>query len=82
MIVLKDKEDFQIVEIFDTAQEFKNYLDECLKELDEGMKADGIFEEGTGICGTVPLEKASFRVKLETFMETCGISLSDKVGEL
>lgn len=81
MIVLRDDEDFQIVEIFDTAQELKTYIDDCLKEIDEGMKADGIYEEGTGVCGTIPLEKATFRTKLETFMETCGVILSDNIGE-
>lgn len=79
MIVLKDSENLDIVEIFDTAQEFKKYVDDCLKEMDEGMKADGIFEEGTGVCGAIPLEEATFRTKLETFIDACGIILSDEI---
>lgn len=74
MIILKNEE-FDvcgIAELFDTVTEFKTYVFNALKEMDEGMRADGLFEENEGICGKVPLEQATFGLQLETYLETTG----------
>ena len=74
MIILRNEE-FDvccIAELFDTATEFKAHVFNTLKEMDEGMRADGLFEENEGICGKVPLEQATFGLQLETYLETTG----------
>ena len=74
MIILRNEE-FDvcgIVELFDTATEFKTYVFNALKEMDEGMRADGLFEGNEGVCGEIKLENASFGVQLETFLEATG----------
>lgn len=71
MIILRNEE-FDvcgITELFDTATEFKDYIFKVLKGLDEGMRADGIFNENEGICGHIKLEDACFGLQLNTFLE-------------
>ena len=72
MIILRNEEFSAcgIAELFDTATEFKAYVFKALKEMDEGMRADGLFNENEGICGQIKLEKANFGLQLETFLET------------
>lgn len=80
MIILRNEE-FDvcgIAELFDTATEFKAYVFKALKEIDEGMRADGLFNENEGVCGQIELEKASFGLQLETFLEATGNTIEIK----
>lgn len=79
MIVLKNSCSLEIEEMFDTVAEFKEYVDKCLREMEDGMRADNLFEEGEGVCGKVPIEKAPFGTKLETFLGAFEITLSEKI---
>ena len=66
MIILKDDEN-AIVNLFDTATEFKAYIEQSLNEMEEGMLADG---EGT-IFNT-DIEEQSFYRQLAMYLEmTC-----------
>lgn len=66
MIILKD-EDNEIINLFDTAAEFKAYIEQTLNEIEEGMLADG---EGT-IFNT-DIEEQSFYSQLNMYCEmTC-----------
>ena len=66
MIILKDEEN-AIVNLFDTAAEFKAYIFEALKTMEKGMIADG---EGT-IFNT-DIETQSFYSQLNMYCEmTC-----------
>lgn len=42
MIILRNTTNNRIFEMFDTANEFKNYIRKYLYEMQEGMRADGL----------------------------------------
>ena len=66
MIILKDEEN-EIVNLFDTAKEFKAYIEQTLKSMENDMIADG---EGT-IFNT-DIEEQSFCNQLRQYLDmTC-----------
>lgn len=66
MIILKD-EDNEIINLFDTAAEFKAYIEQTLNEMEEDLLADG---EGT-IFNT-DIEEQSFHRQLKMYCDmTC-----------
>jgi N-acetylglutamate synthase/N-acetylornithine aminotransferase len=71
MIILKDEEN-AIVNLFDTAKEFKEYILEVLNEMEKGMIADG---EGT-IFNT-DIEEQGFHNQLAMYLD-----LTDETVEI
>ena len=66
MIILKD-EDNEIVNLFDTAAEFKAYIEQTLNEMEEGMLADG-----EGKIFNTDIEEQSFYSQLKMYCDmTC-----------
>lgn len=66
MIILKDEEN-EIVDLFDTAAEFKAYIEQTLNEMEKGMFADG-----AGQIFNTDIEEQSFYNQLEMYLEmTC-----------
>ena len=66
MIILKD-EDNEIVNLFDTAAEFKAYIEQSLNEMEKGMLADG-----EGQIFNTDIEKQSFHRQLAMYLDmTC-----------
>lgn len=72
MIILKDEEN-AIVNLFDTAKEFKEYIEMTLNEMEEGMIANG---EGT-IFNT-DIEEQSFYSQLAMYLEMTGETVEIK----
>lgn len=66
MIILRNEEK-EIVNLFDTAEEFKNYIAIALNKMEEGMLADGI-----GAIFETEIEKQSFYNQLKMYCSlTC-----------
>lgn len=66
MIILKNEEN-AIVNLFDTAAEFKAYIEQTLNEMEEGMLADGL-----GQIFNTDIEEQSFYSQLAMYLEmTC-----------
>ena len=69
MIIIRDEENICIVEMFDTVKEFKQYIDNYLKEMEDGMNADKLLEYRGGNLLEMPLDKAGFSYKLSSYKD-------------
>lgn len=66
MIILKDEEN-EIVNLFDTAAEFKAYIEKSLNEMEKDMLADG-----EGKIFNTDIERQSFYRQLKMYCDmTC-----------
>ena len=65
MIVIQYKDNSGIVDIFDTAKEFKAYINDYLKEMRDGMAKDGLLEEDDTLNY---LDKLSFATLLDNYL--------------
>lgn len=66
MIILRNEEN-EIVNLFDTAEEFKDYIEQALNEMEEGLLADGM-----GTIFDTDIEEQSFYNQLKQYCEiTC-----------
>ena len=68
MIIIKSEEG-HIVEVFDTAKEFKYYIDEYLQKMEKGMNEDKLLEERNRMLLEIPLDKAGFTYKLNSYLD-------------
>ena len=66
MIVIQYKDNSGIVDIFDTAKEFKEYINDYLKEMRDGMAEDGLLEENDTLNY---LDKLSFETLLDNYLQ-------------
>lgn len=66
MIVIQYKDNGGIVDIFDTAKEFKEYINDYLKEMRDGMAEDGLLEEKDTLNY---LDKLSFETLLDNYLQ-------------
>ena len=66
MIVIQYKDNSGIVDIFDTAKEFKTYIKNYLTEMRDGMKEDGLLEKNDTLNY---LEKLSFETLLDNYLQ-------------
>ena len=66
MIVIQYKDNNGIVDIFDTAKEFKTYIKNYLTEMRDGMKEDGLLEKNDTLNY---LEKLSFETLLDNYLQ-------------
>ena len=67
MIIIRDDENINVVELFDTVAEFKQYINNYLKEMEDGMRKDGLLEDKGGNLLEIPLDKAGFSYKLSSY---------------
>jgi hypothetical protein len=66
MIILKDEEN-KIVNLFDTAKDFKEYIEQTLNEMEEDLLANG-----KGTIFNTDIEEQSFCKQLRQYLDmTC-----------
>lgn len=63
MIILRNKGN-EIVNLFDTAEEFKDYIEQTLNEMEEGLLADGM-----GTIFNTDIEEQGFHNQLAAYLE-------------
>lgn len=64
-----------VVDLFDTADEFVRFLRDCLSEMQSGMRADGVIGEDEFILPSKRYPsnpKVSFKELWDTYRESCG----------
>ena len=67
MIVIRNEEK-EVVEVFDTAKEFKEYFMSYLIETENGMKQDKIIKDNEFILGC-DIRNASFNIQLNHYLD-------------
>ena len=72
MIIIRDEENINVVELFDTVKEFKQYIDNYLTEMEKGMNEDGLLQDRGGNLLEIPLNKAGFSYKLSSYKDITG----------
>lgn len=63
MIIIRNEEN-EIVDLFDTVNEFKVYIEQTLNEMEEGLLADGL-----GTIFNTNIEKQNFYNQLKMYQE-------------
>lgn len=72
MIIIRDEENINVVELFDTVKEFKQYIDNYLTEMEKGMNEDKLLEDRGGNLLEIPLNKAGISYKLSSYKDITG----------